>query len=112
MIIRKTEEVETVEATEGGAKGVKMRVMLGEPEGAPNFVLRHFRIEPGGNSPRHSHDWEHEVYVLDGAGTVLEGDKEHKLSPGDAILIPPDEEHQFKASDSEPLVFLCIIPRM
>jgi len=111
MIIRKTEEVEAIEAVEGGAVGVKMRVLLGEPEGVPNFVLRYFHVEPGGASPRHSHTWEHEVYVLEGGGSVFEGDKEHKISPGDAVLVPPNQEHQFKASNTEPLVFLCIIPK-
>ena len=74
MLVRRTEEVEPVEVTEGGAKGVKMRVMLGEPEGAPHFIMRHFTVDPGGSTPRHSHSWEHEVYVLKGSGAVLCGD--------------------------------------
>ena len=111
MIVRKTEEVNSEEVIEGGASGVSIRVMLGEPEGAPNFVLRHFHLDPGGNTPRHSHAWEHEVYVLKGAGTVFEGNNEHRLAPGDAILVPADEEHQFRAAADQPLEFLCIIPR-
>jgi quercetin dioxygenase-like cupin family protein len=110
MIVRETRKVKAVEATEGGARGVKMRVMLGEAEGAPNFVLRHFQLESGGQSPRHSHDWEHEVYVLEGEGTVFSGGREDKLEPGKAIFIPPNEEHQFRAAPDSPLDFICVIP--
>lgn len=110
-IIRKSPEVEAKEATEGGAVGVGVKVLLGEPEGAPNFILRRFRIEPGGNSPRHSHRWEHEVYVLAGSGTVFADEKEHPLEAGDAVLVLPGEEHQFRAAPNEALEFLCIIPR-
>lgn len=112
MIIRKTHEVEATEANMDGAKGVKIKVMLGENEGAPNFVLRHFTLEPGGNSPKHVHEWEHEVYVLDGKGTVLGNGVENPIVPGDAILVPGNEEHQFKAASDSTLSFLCIIPKM
>jgi len=111
MIIRKSSLVEAEKADEGGAAGVGVKVLLGEPEGAPNFVLRRFYIEPEGHSPRHSHEWEHEVYVLAGSGTVFAGGKELPLEPGDAVLVPPGEEHQFTAGGDEPFEFLCIIPR-
>jgi quercetin dioxygenase-like cupin family protein len=39
--------------------------------GAPNFVMRLFEIDPDGYSPFHTHAWEHEVFVLEGEGTVL-----------------------------------------
>jgi len=112
MIVRNTEKVDASKVEEGGANGVSIRVMLGEPEGVPNFILRHFTIEPGGNSPRHAHEWEHEVYVLKGAGTVFGNGEEQPIGPGDSILVPPNEEHQFKAADDTVLEFLCIIPKM
>ena len=111
MVIRDSRNVKAVQATEGDARGVKIRVMLGEAEGAPNFVLRHFQLEPRGQSPRHSHAWEHEVYVLEGEGTVLGGGVEDKLEPGKAVFIPPNEEHQFRAAPDKSLSFICIIPR-
>ena len=112
MIVKKTEEVKAMAPTESGAAGVKMRVMLGEPEGVPNFVLRHFRLEAGGRSPRHTHNWGHEVYILSGAGTVFGAGQEKSMAPGMAVYIPPNEEHQFKALDDKPLEFICIIPKM
>ena len=35
--------------------GVKMAIMCGREDGAPTFSLRQFKVEPGGNTPRHSH---------------------------------------------------------
>ena len=53
------------------ASGVTMRVAIGPDDGAPNFVLRVFSVEPGGHSPRHAHPYEHEVFVHSGRGEVF-----------------------------------------
>ena len=112
MIIRHYEEVEALAPQEPGVVGVKMRVVIGEEEGAPHFIMRHFSVEPGGQTPYHSHPWEHEVFVLKGEGKVIQGDKAFRVSPGHVIYIPPGEEHQFVNSGNEPMEFLCLIPRV
>jgi len=99
------------EVLEPGAKKVKKQVLIGEEESAPNFIMRIFEIEPGGATPRHSHSWEHEVYVLSGKGKVYAQGNEIEIAPGDALLIEPNEEHQFTNPYSQPLCFLCLIPR-
>ena len=108
MIARHYTEVEPKKATE--AEGVSLRVVIGEKEGAPNFVMRVFDVEPGASSPRHSHDWEHEVFVLLGKGKVYGGGKEVSLSPGYTVFVPPMEEHQFTNTGDEVLRFVCLIP--
>src|SRR5262245_8622589 len=92
-----------------GVKGVRMAVMVGREDGAPNFALRQFAVEPGGHSPRHSHDYEHEVYVVEGAGTVLLNGSEQAIKAGDVVYVPADHEHQFRASTNG-LKFLCLVP--
>ncbi len=79
------------------------------PEG-PNFVLRVFTLEPGGRTPRHSHPWEHEVYVLSGKGRT-EGDAELDLAPGDAVYVQPQETHSFVNTGDEDLRFVCVVPK-
>ena len=108
MIARHYTEVEPNKATE--AEGVSLRVVIGEKEGAPNFVMRVVDLEPGASSPRHSHDWEHEVFVLSGKGRVYGGGKEVSLSPGYTVFVPPMEEHQFSNTGDEILRFVCLIP--
>jgi quercetin dioxygenase-like cupin family protein len=109
----KTSLSETPDAavTEEGAKGVKIKWLINKDNGAPTFLMRHFTLEPGGFTPFHSHDWEHEVYVLEGDGKVRYEGREEKITPGDAILIPPNRKHQFLASPGSSLKFLCMVPK-
>jgi quercetin dioxygenase-like cupin family protein len=92
-----------------GVEGVRMAVMVGREHGAPNFALRQFIVEPGGHSPRHSHDYEHEVYIVEGQGTVLLNGAERAIKGGDVVFVPADHEHQFKAANGG-LKFLCLVP--
>ena len=98
-----------------GVSGVKMAVMVGREDGAPNFALRQFEVEPGGHSPRHSHDYEHEVYIVQGGGTVLLNGMEQPIQAGDVVYVPADQEHQFRAALAGPagpggMKFLCLVP--
>ena len=108
MIARHYTDVKLEKATE--AEGVSLRVVIGEKEGAPNFVMRVVDLQPGASSPRHSHDWEHEVFVLSGKGRVYGGGEEVTLSPGYTVFVPPMEEHQFSNVGDEILRFVCLIP--
>ena len=105
------EDVEAEDVDIEGAEGVRMRLLVGEQDGAPNFFMRRFELAPGGRTPRHSHSWEHEVYLLEGEGTVFGAGQERACRPGDVIYVAPNEEHQFMADAETPLVFLCMIPK-
>jgi quercetin dioxygenase-like cupin family protein len=100
---------EPVEAA--GARKCRIRWLIAESDGAPNFCMRRFDLEPGGHTPRHRHPWEHEVYVLEGEGTVLGNGEENAFRAGDAVYVPPDEEHFFAANRGCAVAFLCLIPR-
>ncbi|OPL17895.1 MAG: hypothetical protein AVO35_08385 [Candidatus Aegiribacteria sp. MLS_C] len=93
-----------------GAVGVGIRVLIGEENGAPNFIMRRFSVQPGGRTPFHSHSWEHEVFVLEGRGEAVRGTDSYPIESGSAVLVVPNEEHSFRNTGDEPLVFLCIIP--
>jgi quercetin dioxygenase-like cupin family protein len=93
-----------------GVVGASMAVMVGRGDGAPNFALRSFEVAPGGNTPKHSHDYEHEVYIVAGAGEVLLEGQFRPIKGGDVIYVPADAEHQFRADAAQPLQFLCIVP--
>lgn len=94
-----------------GTKGVVFRQLLAKNVDAPNFYLRLFDVEHGGNTPLHAHDWEHEVFVVSGRGKIVLADSEHTLEEGDAVLVQPNETHQF-VNDSESLMrMICVIPR-
>lgn len=93
-----------------GAQGVFVRRLITREDGAQNFVMRLFELEPGGHTPRHRHAHEHEVYVLSGRGSVVGARGETPLEAGSAVFVTPQEEHQFVNGGSETLVFLCLVP--
>jgi quercetin dioxygenase-like cupin family protein len=104
------ERVAQAPVTMEGSSGCQVRWLVDEKQGAPNFAMRQFEVAPGGFTPRHSHPYEHEVFVLEGEGVVLEGDVEHPLRAGDFVLVTPDEVHQFRNTGQSPLKFLCLVP--
>jgi quercetin dioxygenase-like cupin family protein len=108
--IQNNTQVELQQVTMEGSSGCQVRWLLSRDEGAPNFAMRQFEVEPGGFTPRHHHPYEHEIFVLEGEGEVLEGEQFHSIRAGDVILVKPDEVHQFRNSGNQPLKFLCLIP--
>lgn len=105
------DQVQSEEVDVAGAEGVRVRWLISPDDGAPNFYMRRFELAAGGRTPRHTHPWEHEVYILEGRGTVLGEDGERPLRPGDVVYVPPGEEHCFLADQGEPAAFLCLVPR-
>src|SRR5882757_1191151 len=105
MKVHHLEDVPSAPVDMPGSSGCQVRWLIGEREGAPNFAMRQFEVEPGGHTPKHSHPYEHEVFVLEGSGVVLEGEAEHPLSAGDFVLVTPGEVHQFRNTGATPLKF-------
>jgi quercetin dioxygenase-like cupin family protein len=105
-----TSEVDASEVTEQGASDVTVRWLLSRPEGAPNFAMRLFELAPGGRTPLHEHAWEHEVYILEGQAEVITKSGSVAASSGDAVLVLPNETHQFRNAGAGVVKFLCMIP--
>ena len=110
MLIRRAEEMDGVPMQMAGAEGVTMRMMIGRADDAPTFAMRHFTVEPGGHSPRHRHDYEHEVYVVAGSARLEHDGEFHDLKPGDALFVQPNVIHQFVNTGNVPFKFLCFVP--
>ena len=95
---------------EEGAKRVWIQVLI-DRHRAATFVMRRFLVKPGGETPLHSHHWEHEVFVLKGRGIVTDGMVKLGLKPGIVVYVPRNKRHQFKTVANSRLEFLCIIPK-
>jgi len=112
MIARHYNEVESISVEMEGARSVSKRVLAGPEEDAPNFVMRLFELKPGGRTPNHVHDWEHEVFVLDGEGYAESAKGSRDLAPGTAVYVAPGEPHGFVNTGDSVLRFICVVPRM
>ncbi len=110
MKIVKYTDIEPVEFNNEIAKDIKARVLIGKDDGASRFCMRIFKIAKNGYTPRHIHEWEHEMFIHSGRGEVLNGTKWESVASGTAIFIPGNVEHQIKNSETEPLILLCMIP--
>ena len=108
MLIRDYRDVPAQEIP--GLPGVTVRWAISTPEGAPNFAMRIFEVQPGYASPLHSHDWEHEIFVLAGSGVANNGHEETPIAAGSTIFVPPNATHQFRNTGESVLRFLCMIP--
>jgi quercetin dioxygenase-like cupin family protein len=91
-------------------KGVTRRILIGDKEKAPYFVMRYFEIEPGGWTVLDKHPHDHGVMIIRGKGKVLLGEREINVGLRDVIYVPPNEVHQFKNTGEEPFGFICVIP--
>ncbi len=103
------QDVEARDAEEGSSK-LTVRWLVTKDMGAENFAMRLFEMGSGGYSPLHSHPWEHEVFILEGEGLVIDEEGEREFRPGNVIFIPPNEKHQFKNNGKKTVKFLCLIP--
>ncbi len=111
MLIKDSKTQPLADLNGFAAEKTSMRVLVGPDDGAPTFSMRKFSIEPGGYTPQHGHDYEHEVYILKGQGEVRGVDETQLVSEGDVVFVKPDELHQFvNVGATEPLEFICIIP--
>jgi uncharacterized cupin superfamily protein len=92
--------MQSIEATR--FPGAQARA-LGRSTGASKAGCNHVTLDAGvSGAPPHCHALEEELfYVLDGRGTLLLGDDEHPLVPGDVVARPPSTgvAHSLRAGD-------------
>ena len=107
-LVRKSDEIEYESV--GAADGMRKGVLISEEQGAPNFAIRRFELEPGAFVPEHTNEVEHEQYVLSGEYTVgIEGE-EFSVSAGDSLLIPAGVVHWYRNDGNVAGAFLCAVP--
>jgi quercetin dioxygenase-like cupin family protein len=110
MKVMPIESHEQREVSMPGAQGARMRMLVGPDEGAANFHMRHFEVAPGGFTPHHQHNYEHEILILKGQGVARSPQGERPLKAGDVVFVPANEMHQFRNTGGDPLEFICLIP--
>jgi quercetin dioxygenase-like cupin family protein len=91
-------------------KGVTGRVAIGKTDGAKNFCMRVFELSQNGFTPRHTHEWEHEIFVHSGKAEVFLEKQWHPIQTGYTVFIPGGKEHQIRNTGDEKLIFICLIP--
>ena len=94
-----------------GSTETTIRVFISEEE-APNFIMRRFEIKPQGQIGTHSHDWEHEIFILKGEVVLInKNGVREKVGNGEFVFIPPNEPHGYINEGNETVAFICMVPK-
>jgi len=88
-------------------KAVTRQVLFADPD--MHAELRYFEVAPGGFSTLERHEHMHAVLILRGRGHCLVGGEVRPLATRDLVTVPPLTWHQFRATQGEPLGFLCMV---
>lgn len=91
-------------------KGASMKVLVSPENGWDNHVMRVFELEVGGYTPRHSHNWPHINYIIEGEGKLYLNGQENPIKAGSYAYVPANELHQFQNTGESVLKFICIVP--
>ncbi len=70
--------------------------LLGPGDGVSTYVMLYVRHKPGESSPDHTHPWEHQAFITEGAGILFVDGSEYPVKAGDAVLVPGGSRHYFK----------------
>jgi len=101
-------------------KGISVRWLSkfgDDGTGYPEYGLRLFTAQPGGEIPIHNHFYIQTMYILSGRFECHQYDpktdqktKSWVSGPGDTVVVPSMEPHGMRnLSDTEPATFLCCI---
>jgi len=94
-----------------GSENVFVRWLVGRRTGAKTYAMRHFEIKPGGIIPLHTHDEEHEIFVLEGEAKVLGGNENLVAKKDDVVFVPSNLPHGYDNTEGTNLFrFICVIP--
>ncbi len=107
MTVWHTKDIEEQNVDTG--VGITKQVLI-PPEIGPNFAMRRFVIEPGGEMPKHTNQVEHEQFVLGGQAEIGIGDDVFQVERQDVVFIPAGTPHWYRNTGQEDFVFLCIVP--
>lgn len=113
MKIISIDKVEKKKVEMEGASRAWKQLPLGSSDGAPVYSFRVFTVEPGGNTPYHSHPYEHMNYIIEGEGEIIdEAGNAKTVKAGDFALVKPDEKHQYRNSSPDKVFrMICGVPK-
>jgi quercetin dioxygenase-like cupin family protein len=111
MVIGQYSQVKEEQPQMAGMQAT-IRWLIAAKDGAPNFAMRVIEIKRRGEKiPLHRHDYEHEIFIIEGQGNVLSPDGPKPVAYGNYAYVTPGEEHGFENTEEGPFRFICVIPK-
>ncbi len=110
MIKKQSGDIKSEIVTKANSTKTTIKWLVTKEDGAKNFTMRRFEIQPGGEIGLHNHPEEHEIYFIEGKGIVFDENETTEVEVGDILYVPPNEPHGYKNTGDQPLAFICVIP--
>jgi mannose-6-phosphate isomerase-like protein (cupin superfamily) len=88
-------------------QAITRQVLFSDPE--MHGELRYFEMAAGGFSTLERHEHMHAVMIFRGRGHCLVGRDVRPVETRDLVTVPPWTWHQFRATQNEPMGFLCMV---
>jgi len=110
MYVKKRSEIDKKTFNTKTMKNVEKQVLIGGDQGWDSHVMRMFTLGKDGYSPKHSHPWDHMVYIVKGEGIIFIDGTDYSVSGDSVAFVPGGKEHQFLQKGKDALVFMCIVP--
>ena len=111
MIIAKEKDVDPIVMESPEVKNAAMKALISPKEGWDGYVMRVIELGESGYSPKHTHDWPHINYVLEGKGTLHMDGKDTQVEAGSYAYVPAGTHHQYRNAGSGTFRFICIVPQ-
>ena len=93
-------------------KNAAIKALISPAEGWEGYVMRVIELGQDGYTPKHTHDWPHINYILEGEGVLHIDGKDHAVSAGSYAYVPTGSRHQFKNNGNSTFRFICIVPEV
>lgn len=92
-------------------KNAAMKAVVGAEQGWEDYVMRIVELDPEGYSPRHTHDWPHINYIIEGEGNLHIEGRDTPLETGSVAYVPAGSLHQYQNKGATKFRFICIVPK-
>ena len=110
MIVANEKDVHPIVMESPEVKEAAIKALISPKEGWEGFVMRVIELGEGGYSPRHTHDWPHINYILEGSGSLHINGKDTPVEAGSYAYVPAGISHQYRNEGSGKFRFICIVP--
>jgi quercetin dioxygenase-like cupin family protein len=110
MIVANEKDVPSTVMQSPEVKNATIKALISPKEGWEGYVMRVIELAEGGYSPRHTHEWPHINYILEGRGILHIDGKDTAVEAGSYAYVPAGSRHQYKNEGSGKFRFICIVP--
>ena len=86
------------------------RRVLSQADGADNYIMAYRGLDPGSTAPKHVHAGEHMGFVIQGTCILQVDGVDYPVAEGDAVLVPPNAEHEWRSNSNGKAAWLVFNP--